>query len=46
LINEEDNPEVIADSTLDKKVFKGWVEVDNLWKNNDETDNSKLLFNV
>lgn len=46
LICKEDNPEVTVDRTLDKKVLKGWVEVDNLWNNNDETDNrsSCLMF--
>jgi len=46
LMCQEENPKATVDRTLDKKVFKGWVEVDNPWTNDDETDNSKLLFDV
>ncbi|XP_059596029.1 uncharacterized protein LOC100855323 isoform X1 [Vitis vinifera] len=29
----------VVNHTLDAKAFKGWVEVNNPWTNDDETDN-------
>ena len=39
---QEGKPEAAVDRTLDSKAFRGWMEVDNPWTNDDETDNSKL----
>lgn len=36
---QEGKPEAAVDRTLDSKVFRGWIEVDNPWTNDDETDN-------
>lgn len=36
---QEGKPEATVDRTLDDKSFKGWVEVDNPWTHDDETDN-------
>lgn len=44
LMCQEENPQATVDRTLDKKVFKGWVEVDNPWTNDDETDNSEMTY--
>nr|XP_051178510.1 endoplasmic reticulum oxidoreductin-2-like isoform X3 [Lolium perenne] len=39
MICQEGKPEATVDRTLDTKVFKGWVETDNPWTADDETDN-------
>ena len=39
LINQEGKPQAVVNHTLDAKAFKGWVEVNNPWTNDDETDN-------
>jgi ERO1-like protein alpha len=40
---QEGKPEATVDRTLDTKVFKGWVETDNPWTADDETDNGTLF---
>ncbi|KAK9674276.1 hypothetical protein RND81_12G222900 [Saponaria officinalis] len=42
LMCQEGKPEAAVDRTLDNKV--GWVEVDNPWTNDDETDNSEMTY--
>lgn len=32
------------DRTLDRKAFRGWVEIDNPWTNDDETDNAEMTY--
>lgn len=44
LMCQEGNPQATVDRTLDQKVFRGWVEVDNPWTNDDETDNSEMTY--
>lgn len=39
LVCQEEKPEAAVDRTVDAKAFKGWMEVDNPWTNDDETDN-------
>lgn len=36
---QEGKPEAVVDRTIDAKAFKGWMEVDNPWTNDDEMDN-------
>ncbi|KAG5590537.1 hypothetical protein H5410_041051, partial [Solanum commersonii] len=44
LVCLEENPEGTVDCTIDSKTFKGWVEVDNPWTNDDETDNAEMTY--
>ncbi|CBI30934.3 unnamed protein product, partial [Vitis vinifera] len=44
LICQEGKPQAAVDRTLDTKAFKGWVEVDNPWTNDDETDNAEMTY--
>ncbi|XP_009804526.1 endoplasmic reticulum oxidoreductin-1-like [Nicotiana sylvestris] len=44
LVCLEENPEAAVDRTIDSKAFKGWVEVDNPWTNDDETDNAEMTY--
>ena len=39
---QEGKPEATVDRTLDDKSFRGWVEIDNPWTNDDETDNGNF----
>ncbi|KAK4484631.1 hypothetical protein RD792_007220 [Penstemon davidsonii] len=41
---QEGNPQGAVDRTLDSKAFRGWVEVDNPWTQDDETDNSEMTY--
>ncbi|CAN4103079.1 unnamed protein product [Withania somnifera] len=41
---QEGKPEAAVDRTLDSKVFRGWIEVDNPWTNDDETDNGEMTY--
>lgn len=43
LVCLEVNPEGAVDRTIDSIAFKGWLEVDNPWTNDDETDNGCSL---
>lgn len=38
---QEGKPESTVDRTLDSRAFRGWIETDNPWTNDDETDNGK-----
>uniref|UniRef100_A0A453HBJ3 Uncharacterized protein n=2 Tax=Triticinae TaxID=1648030 RepID=A0A453HBJ3_AEGTS len=44
MICQEGKPEATVDRTLDTKVFKGWVETDNPWTSDDETDNAEMTY--
>ncbi|KAJ8637262.1 hypothetical protein MRB53_011529 [Persea americana] len=44
LICQEGKPEAAVDRTLDTKVFRGWVEIDNPWTYDDETDNAEMTY--
>ncbi|XP_071697111.1 endoplasmic reticulum oxidoreductin-1-like [Rutidosis leptorrhynchoides] len=41
---QEGKPEATVDRTLDAKSFKGWVEIDNPWTHDDETDNDEMTY--
>lgn len=40
---QEGKPQAAVDRTLDSKAFRGWVEVDNPWTQDDETDNGNCF---
>lgn len=40
---QEGKPQAAVDRTLDSKAFRGWIEVDNPWTHDDETDNSNYV---
>ncbi|KAL1567476.1 Endoplasmic reticulum oxidoreductin-1 [Salvia divinorum] len=44
LVCQEEKPEAAVDRTVDAKAFKGWMEVDNPWTNDDETDNAEMTY--
>ncbi|KAI3466838.1 hypothetical protein Pfo_023501 [Paulownia fortunei] len=44
LVCQEGKPEAAVDRTIDAKAFKGWMEVDNPWTNDDETDNDEMTY--
>ncbi|XP_042486859.1 endoplasmic reticulum oxidoreductin-1-like [Macadamia integrifolia] len=44
LVCQEGKLEAIVDRTLDTKAFRGWIETDNPWTNDDETDNSEMTY--
>ncbi|KAK2638573.1 hypothetical protein Ddye_026368 [Dipteronia dyeriana] len=44
LICQEGKPQATIDRTLDKRVFRGWIETDNPWTNDDETDNGEMMY--
>lgn len=41
MVCQEGKPQAAVDRTLDKNGFSGWIEVDNPWTNDDETDNGQ-----
>ncbi|XP_030525360.1 endoplasmic reticulum oxidoreductin-1-like isoform X1 [Rhodamnia argentea] len=41
---QEGKPQAIVDRTLDSRTFRGWVEADNPWTSDDETDNSEMTY--
>ncbi|KAF5780654.1 putative endoplasmic reticulum oxidoreductin 1, ERO1-like superfamily [Helianthus annuus] len=41
---QEGKPEATVDRTLDARSFRGWVEVDNPWTHDDETDNGEMTY--
>ncbi|KAL9383118.1 hypothetical protein Peur_023441 [Populus x canadensis] len=41
---QEGNPQAAVDRTLDSRAFKGWIETDNPWTNDDETDNDEMTY--
>ncbi|KAK6934789.1 Endoplasmic reticulum oxidoreductin 1 [Dillenia turbinata] len=44
LMCQEGKPEAAVDRTLDRKAFRGWIETDNPWTNDDETDNDEMTY--
>ncbi|KAM0932172.1 putative endoplasmic reticulum oxidoreductin 1, ERO1-like superfamily [Dioscorea sansibarensis] len=44
LICQEGKPQAAVDRTLDSKAFRGWVEIDNPWTYDDETDNAEMTY--
>nr|DAD37377.1 TPA_asm: hypothetical protein HUJ06_008018 [Nelumbo nucifera] len=44
LICQEGKPQAIVDRTLDTKAFRGWVDIDNPWTKDDETDNDEMTY--
>ncbi|XP_052179108.1 endoplasmic reticulum oxidoreductin-1 [Diospyros lotus] len=44
LVCQEGKPQAAVDRTLDSKAFRGWMEIDNPWTNDDETDNSGMTY--
>ncbi|KZV29728.1 endoplasmic oxidoreductin-1-like [Dorcoceras hygrometricum] len=38
------NLQDVVDRTLDSKAFRGWIEVDNPWTHDDETDNREMTY--
>ncbi|KAL5736759.1 hypothetical protein ACOSP7_031246 [Xanthoceras sorbifolium] len=44
LICQEGKPQATVDRTLDKRAFRGWIETDNPWTNDDETDNGEMMY--
>eukprot|EP00261_Vitis_vinifera_P031260 XP_019072503.1 PREDICTED: endoplasmic reticulum oxidoreductin-1 isoform X2 [Vitis vinifera] len=41
---QEGKPQATVDRTLDSKAFRGWIETDNPWTNDDETDNAEMTY--
>ncbi|XP_073280766.1 endoplasmic reticulum oxidoreductin-1-like [Primulina huaijiensis] len=41
---QEENQQDVVDRTLDTKAFRGWIEVDNPWTHDDETDNREMTY--
>ncbi|XP_062014025.1 endoplasmic reticulum oxidoreductin-1-like [Rosa rugosa] len=39
LVCQDDKLQGCVDRTLDSRAFRGWIETDNPWTNDDETDN-------
>ncbi|KAF8408847.1 hypothetical protein HHK36_004916 [Tetracentron sinense] len=44
LVCQEGKPQATVDRTLDSKAFRGWIEIDNPWTNDDETDNAEMTY--
>ncbi|XAR68222.1 hypothetical protein NMG60_11003280 [Bertholletia excelsa] len=44
LMCQEGKPQATVDRTVDHKAFRGWMEIDNPWTNDDETDNSEMTY--
>ncbi|KAK9269689.1 hypothetical protein L1049_001467 [Liquidambar formosana] len=44
LVCQEGKPQATVDRTLDSKAFRGWIETDNPWTNDDETDNGEMTY--
>ncbi|KAL5564652.1 hypothetical protein UlMin_027816 [Ulmus minor] len=44
LVCPEGKPESSVDRTLDSRAFRGWIETDNPWTNDDETDNDEMTY--
>ncbi|KAL0301296.1 UNVERIFIED_CONTAM: Endoplasmic reticulum oxidoreductin-1 [Sesamum radiatum] len=41
---QEGKPQAAVDRTLDAQAFRGWIEVDNPWTHDDETDSSEMTY--
>ncbi|KAK3000632.1 hypothetical protein RJ639_020759 [Escallonia herrerae] len=44
LVCQEGKPQATVDRTLDTKAFTGWIEIDNPWTHEDETDNGEMTY--
>lgn len=44
LVCQGEKPEAVVDRTVDAQTFKGWMEIDNPWTNDDETDNAEMTY--
>lgn len=44
MICQEGKPQAAVDRTLDTRAFRGWIEIDNPWTHDDETDNGSFGF--
>ncbi|KAM7498504.1 hypothetical protein LguiA_022918 [Lonicera macranthoides] len=44
LVCQEGKAHSTVDRTLDAKAFRGWIEIDNPWTHEDETDNSEMTY--
>ncbi|PWA97209.1 ERO1-like protein beta [Artemisia annua] len=44
LVCQEGKPQATVDRTLDAKSFNGWVEIDNRWTHDDETDDGEMTY--
>ncbi|URE39065.1 Endoplasmic, partial [Musa troglodytarum] len=44
VICQEGKPQAAVDRTLDDKIFNGWIEIDNPWTYDDETDNTAMTY--
>ncbi|WOL11728.1 endoplasmic reticulum oxidoreductin-1-like [Canna indica] len=44
VICQEGKPQAAVDRTLDDRIFRGWIEIDNPWTYDDETDNSAMTY--
>lgn len=44
LMCQEGKPQSTVDRRLDSKAFKGWIETDNPWTYDDETDNGEMTY--
>lgn len=44
LICQEGKPQATVDRTLDTKAFRGWIDIDNPWTNDDEIDNDEMTY--
>ncbi|XP_014499515.1 endoplasmic reticulum oxidoreductin-2-like [Vigna radiata var. radiata] len=44
LVCQEGKPQAAVDRTLVSKVFSGWIEIDNPWTNDNETDNDEMTY--
>ncbi|KAJ8510304.1 hypothetical protein OPV22_000738 [Ensete ventricosum] len=40
----EGKPQAAVDRTLDDTIFKGWIEIDNSWTHDDETDDAAMTY--
>ncbi|KAF3441139.1 hypothetical protein FNV43_RR15050 [Rhamnella rubrinervis] len=44
LVCQEGKPQSTVDRTIDSRAFRGWIETDNPWTNDDETDNGEMTY--
>ncbi|OAY80841.1 Endoplasmic reticulum oxidoreductin-1 [Ananas comosus] len=44
MICQEGKPQAAVDRTIDSKAFRGWIEVDNPWTYDDETDDAEMTY--
>nr|XP_018676661.1 PREDICTED: endoplasmic reticulum oxidoreductin-1-like isoform X2 [Musa acuminata subsp. malaccensis] len=46
VICQEGKPQAAVDRTLDDTIFKGWIQIDNPWTYDDETDDAMTYVNL